>query len=88
MMNEILEELVLEGHVLVYLDDILIFTGTLEEHQKITRRVLEILRRNKLYLKPEKCEFEKPSVEYLRLIVSHNQVSMDPVKLEGVQTWL
>jgi transposase InsO family protein len=87
MMNEILEELVLEGHVLVYLDDILIFTETLEEHRKITRRVLEILRRNKLYLKPEKCEFEKPSVEYLGLIVSHNQVSMDPVKLEGVRTW-
>jgi hypothetical protein len=87
MMNEILKELVLEGNVLVYLEDILIFTETLEEHRKLTWCVLEILRWNKLYLKPKKCKFEKSQVEYLGLIVSHNHVSMDPVKLKGVKSW-
>lgn len=87
MMDEILAPLIQEGHVLVYLDDILIFTETLEQHREITKRVLEILRKNRLFLKPEKCEFEKSSVEYLGLIISHNRIAMDPVKLQGVSEW-
>ncbi len=46
-MNHILKELIDEGHVIVYLDDILIFTNTLEKHIHIVQRVLEILRVNK-----------------------------------------
>ncbi len=59
MMNEIFRELITEGFVVVYLDDILIFTETMEEHARITKRVLQILADNKLYLKPEKCQFHK-----------------------------
>ena len=77
----------MEGVVVVYLDDILIFTGTLEEHRKVTRRVLELLEKHKLYLCPDKCEFEKTTVEYLGVIISHNSVSMDPVKIAGVTEW-
>jgi hypothetical protein len=87
MMNDIFRDLVLEGVVVVYLDDILIFTESLEEHREVTRRVLEILQRHKLFLKPEKCEFEKTEVEYLGVIVSHNSVQMDPVKVAGVMEW-
>jgi hypothetical protein len=87
MMNDIFCDLVLEGVVVVYLDDILIFTESLEEHREVTRRVLEILQRHKLFLKPEKCEFEKTEVEYLGVIVSHNSVQMDPVKVAGVMEW-
>ena len=87
MMNDIFQELVMEGVVVVYLDDILIFTESLEEHRKVTRRVLEVLRKHKLFLKPEKCEFEKTEVEYLGVIVSHNSVRMDPVKVAGVTEW-
>ena len=87
MMDDIFEELISEGVVVVYLDDILIFTETLEEHQSVTQCVLELMERHKLYLKPEKCEFEKTTVEYLRVIISHNSVAMDPVKIAGVQEW-
>jgi len=73
--------------VVVYLDDILIFTETLEEHQKITHRVLELLEKHKLYLRPDKCEFEKATIEYLGVIISHNSVAMDPVKIAGVTEW-
>ena len=59
MMNDIFADLIAEGQVIIYLDDILIFTKTLEEHRRIVRRVLEKLRNHKLYLKPEKCEFER-----------------------------
>jgi len=61
--------------------DILIFTETLKEHWKVTRRVLELLEKHKLYLRPDKCEFEKTTVKYLGVIISHNSVSMDPVKI-------
>jgi len=39
------------------------------------------MRKHKLYLKPEKCEFQKTTIEYLGVIISHNHVSMDPVKI-------
>ena len=76
-LDDIFEDLISEGVVVVYLDDILIFTETLEEHQKVTRRVLELLEKHKLYLRPDKCEFEKTTVEYLGVIISHNSISMD-----------
>jgi hypothetical protein len=71
----------------VYLDDILIFTNSLEEHHQITRLVLDRMREHKLYLRPEKCEFEKTRIEYLGVIISHNKVEMDPVKIAGVADW-
>jgi hypothetical protein len=50
MMNVILEELISEGGVVVYPDDILIFMGTIDKHQKVTHRVQELLEKHKLYL--------------------------------------
>jgi len=87
MMDDIFEDLILEGVVVVYLDDILIFMETLEEHRKITRCVLELLEKHKLYLCPDKCEFEKTTIKYLGVIISHNSVAMDPVKITGVTKW-
>jgi len=84
LMDDIFKDLILEGMVVVYLDGILIFTETLEEHWKITRRVLELLEKHKLYLHSDKCEFEKTTIEYLGVIISHNSVTMDPVKIAGV----
>ena len=87
MMNDILKELIDEGKVLVYLDDILIFTRDLDEHQKLVKRVLSKLEEHKLLLKPEKCNFEKTEVEYLGVIISEDSVRMDPVKVKGIMDW-
>jgi hypothetical protein len=87
MMDEIFQDLITEGVVCVYLDDILVFTHTLDEQRRVTRLVLERLREHKLFLKPDKCEFERTRIEYLGLIVSEGQVSMDPVKVKGVKEW-
>jgi hypothetical protein len=87
MMNEIFQDLITEGVISVYLDDILIFTSLLEEHHRITFLVLDRMRDHKLYLWPEKCEFEKTKIEYLDVIISHNKVEMDPVKIAGVADW-
>ena len=58
MMNVILQDLIMEGLVCIYLDDILIYLKTLAEHQAIVKHVLERLCKHWLYLRPEKCEFE------------------------------
>ena len=87
MMNELFRDLIHEGVVVVYLDDILIFTKTLDEHRRVTREVLRILRENKLYLKPEKCEFEQTKIEYLGMIVEEGRVRMDPAKVKAVAKW-
>jgi hypothetical protein len=87
MMNDIFSDMISEGVVVVYLDDILIFTKDLDEHRQITQRVLGRLAEHKLYLRPEKCEFEKTQIEYLGLIIFENRVEMDPVKVAGVAEW-
>ena len=87
LMNSIFADLIAQGKVAVYLDDILIFSETLEEHRKVTHEVLRRLQENDLYLRPEKCEFEKTEIEYLGLVIRQGQVSMDPVKVQAVKEW-
>jgi hypothetical protein len=87
MMNEIFQDLITEGVISVYLDDILIFTNSLGEHRRVTCLVLDRMHEHKLYLRPEKCEFEKTRIKYLGVIISHNKVEMDPVKIAGVADW-
>jgi len=87
MMNDVFRTVIAEGIVVVYLDDILIFTKTKEEHERAVRRVLEILAEHKLFLHPEKCEFHRKQIEYLELVILENKVAMDPVKVAGVREW-
>jgi len=84
MMNDIFQNLIAEGIVVVYLDDILIFTKIEEEHAQVVRRMLQVLKENKLFLRPEKCKFYKQRIKYLGLVISENEVSMDPVKVAEV----
>jgi hypothetical protein len=74
MMNKIFQDLIMEGAICVYLNDILIFTKSLEEHRQITRLVLEWLREHKLFLRHDKCKFEATTIEYLRLIISEGEI--------------
>ena len=73
-MNSIFGDLIAEGKVAVYLDDILIFTSTKEKHWEITREVLRRLEEYDLYLRPEKCEFKKEEIEYLGLVIRYGEV--------------
>ena len=87
MMNDIFRDLIAEGIMVVYLNDILIFTQTEKEHTKAIQQVLQILQENKLFLHSEKCEFYKEQIEYLDLVILENKVSMDLVKIARVQKW-
>jgi hypothetical protein len=87
MMNDIFHIKIKQGYVLIYLDDILILDRELDEHHKHVQEVIQRLRENKLYLKPEKCEFDQTEVEYLGVIIGNGQVRMDPVKVTGIAEW-
>src|SRR5258707_13032573 len=87
MMNNILHEFIDHGEVICYMDDILIYSPTLSEHQQIVHQVLATLQRQRLFLKPEKCKFKQKEVKYLGLVISKDHVAMDPTKVHGVMEW-
>ena len=88
MMNFIFRELINEGYVTIYMDDILIHTpNDLELHRRVVNNVLRVLTDNNLYLKPQKCQFEAMEVEYLSVVISEDHIAMDPVKVNGVKNW-
>ena len=88
MMDHTFSDLIAQGFCMVYMDDILIHAKKKKDLEQYTKMVLQRLRENNMYLKPKKCEFAKERIEYLGMIISHNSVSMDLVKLAGTQNWL
>jgi ribonuclease HI len=78
----------LEKFVVVFIDDILIFSKTKEEHEKHLRLVLEKLRSNQLYAKFNKCDFWLTEVTFLGHIISAGGVSVDPSKVRDVLNWI
>src|SRR6266481_1984754 len=87
MMNDIFKDIMDEGFVAIYMDDILVFMQMIEHHREVVSHVLDILQKHRLYLKAEKCSFECPTVKYLGLILSEGHIEMDPVKIAGVKEW-
>ena len=73
--------------VLVYLDDILVFSKTEEEHLQHVKQVLEVLRNHRLYAKLSKCEFGKKELNFLGHVVSAEGIKVDPKKVEIVNNW-
>jgi hypothetical protein len=88
LMNSVFTDLIAIGVVAVYMDDILIYTPTIIKHRKIVREELKRLQDHDLYLKPEKCKFEKREIEYLGMIICPGEVRMDPGKVSAVRDWI
>lgn len=86
LVNDIFREY-LDNFVIVYLDDILIFSTSLEVHRTHVKKVLSVLRKHGLFLKGEKCEFEKTTIQFLGFIISTKGVAMDPQKVRTIQEW-
>ncbi|XP_058185964.1 uncharacterized protein LOC131303212 [Rhododendron vialii] len=77
----------LDRFVVVFVDDILIYSPSEEEHQTHLSIVLELLREHRLYAKLSKCEFWLSEVKFLGHVVSKDGVSVDPGKIESVMNW-
>jgi hypothetical protein len=84
MMDDYFRDMIDEGWIAIYMDDILIHARTKEDLENRTKRVLKRLKEHNLYLKPEKCKFERTEVEFLGTIISENTIRMDPIKLVRV----
>jgi len=87
MMDTLFLVPLMEGWILVYMDDILIFAPNKELLKKYTYKILQILANNDLYLNLEKCEFKKEEIEYLGFIISSGQIKMDLKKVYGILCW-
>jgi hypothetical protein len=87
LINDILEPL-LRKFVLVFFDNILVYSSSYEAHINHLEKVLETLKINQLFPKKSKCTFGEPQVEYLGHIILVDGVATDPKKMEAVQKWL
>jgi len=85
-MNIIFASLLRKG-VLVFMDDILVYSKTWEEHMNLLQQVFEILKQHQFFIKLSKCTFAQEEVEYLGHCISSNGVSTEKSKISAVEQW-
>src|SRR5262245_12424508 len=85
-MNDIFRDL-LDIYCMVYLDDILIYSETSDDHIKHVKTVLKRLQENDLFAKLEKCEFSTKTVNFLGYVVSDQGIGMEPSRIRAISDW-
>jgi hypothetical protein len=86
LMNRVFHEY-LDQFVVVFIDDILVYSANSEDHEEHLKTVLSILREKKLFAKLKKCEFWLKEVSFLGHVISKDGVAVDPRKIEAVTNW-
>jgi len=87
MMNEIMRDLINEGKVAIFVDDVLVGTDDEKGHDEIVVEVLKRLEENDLYVKPEKCAWKVDKVNFLGVVMGQGKIEMEEEKVEGVLNW-
>jgi len=87
MMNKILRDMINEGKVAAFVDDMLVGTETEEGHDKVVEEVLRRLEKNDLYVKPEKCIWKVKKVPFLGVVMEEGKMEIEEDKVEGVLKW-
>ena len=77
----------LDAFVVVYLDDIVVYNQTLNEHEKHLRMVVQQLKEHRLYVKPDKCEFVQELITFLKHKISVGLIKMDEGKVWAIKEW-
>ena len=86
VMNDVLRPFI-DNFVIIYLDDILIFSKSREEHVRHVKQVLDVLKKENLFLKLSKCEFGNTSLVYLGHIVGEGKLKIDTSKVKFILDW-
>ena len=86
LMNRIYYDCI-DEFLVVYMDDLLIYSKSLEEHLKHLETILQRLKEHKLYVSPKKCEFAKQELKFLGLIINNRGIQVDKSKVDVVETW-
>lgn len=84
LMNEVFHDC-LDKFVVVYLNDIVVYSSTLEEHVKHLRTVFNLLKNNYLYVKKERCSFAQENIGFLSHVIGKGQVKLDMEKVKAIQ---
>jgi len=87
MMNEILRDLINEGKVAAFIDNVLVKTEIEEKHGEIVKEILRRLEENDLYVKPEKCVWKVKKIGFLGVVIGPNRIEMEKEKVDGVLSW-
>jgi Reverse transcriptase (RNA-dependent DNA polymerase) len=87
MMDKIFKREIKENLIIVYMDDILAFSKTIDSLKRIEWIILEKAQKYDLYFKAKKCKFRKLKIEYLGLVVEEGKLAMDPAELKGILDW-
>jgi len=87
-MNEILRDLINEGKVATFIDNVLVETEIEEGHDKIVEKVLKRLEENDLYIKPKKCVWKVKKIRFLGVVIGPNGIEMEKEKVDRVLSWL
>lgn len=86
LMNRVCRPM-LDRSVIIFIDDILVYSKTTEQHEQHLRKVPETLRAEKLYAKFSKCDFWLWEVQFLRHVINQEGIPVDPAKVEAVVRW-
>ncbi|XP_054800138.1 uncharacterized protein LOC129304486 [Prosopis cineraria] len=86
LMNKLIHPY-LDQFVVVYLDDIVVYSKTFEEHTQHLKKVFQVLSDHELYIKLEKCSFAKQEVDFLGHKIKDGKLMMDPTKVQAIQEW-